>query len=293
MEEMWSNEFEEKLSQTISHPDCPQLYTRVGNQCLSVFFIGNSDCPEKYRRSVINAFVKRALTHSSTWKSITELRRVSQLLTSNGYPQKDIDDVIRRRMDAFMSENKLKTEEPSITLYYKNTMSTAHKEDEKAIKKIINNNVTPTRANTRLNLVIYYKSHKTANLIMKNSCLPPVSPLQKVNVVYQHKCTVGDCNHLNSRYIGFTTTTQSKRITAHLQDGAIRRHYVSEHFLLVRRQHIEKNTEILEKVNDIKRLKMTEAILIYFEEPTIYIQQQPEVSLPSKQPPPGRKQAVS
>ncbi|MPC27115.1 hypothetical protein E2C01_020276 [Portunus trituberculatus] len=97
-----------------------------------------SDCQEKYRRSVINAFVKRALTHSSIWKATNaELRGVSQLLTSNGYPQKDIDEVIRRRMDAFMSEHKLKTEEPSITLYYKNTMSTAYREDEKAIKKII------------------------------------------------------------------------------------------------------------------------------------------------------------
>ncbi|MPC92350.1 hypothetical protein E2C01_087433 [Portunus trituberculatus] len=81
---------------------------------------------EKYCLSVINAFVKHALTHSTTWKTTnTELRRVSQLFTSNGYPKKDIDDVIRRRIDAFMSKNKSKTKERNITLYYKNTMSTA------------------------------------------------------------------------------------------------------------------------------------------------------------------------
>lgn len=41
MEEMWNDNFELKLTHTISHPDCPQLYTRVGSLCLSVFFIGN------------------------------------------------------------------------------------------------------------------------------------------------------------------------------------------------------------------------------------------------------------
>ncbi|MPC51030.1 Cold shock protein [Portunus trituberculatus] len=102
-------------------------------------------------RSAVNAFVKRALTHSSTWKATNaELRRVSQLLTSNGYPQKDIDDVIRR-MDAFMSENKLKTKEPGITLYYKDTICTVYK-DEKAMKKIICSNSSQLELNsTHLN----------------------------------------------------------------------------------------------------------------------------------------------
>ena len=50
----------------------------------------------------------------------------------------------------------LKTEETSITLYYKNIVSIAYKKDEKAIKKIISYNVTPTSADTKLNLVIHY-----------------------------------------------------------------------------------------------------------------------------------------
>lgn len=41
IEEEWADNFEQQLSLTISHPDCPQLYTRVGSLCLSVFFIGN------------------------------------------------------------------------------------------------------------------------------------------------------------------------------------------------------------------------------------------------------------
>ncbi|MPC94714.1 hypothetical protein E2C01_089894 [Portunus trituberculatus] len=220
-------------------------------------------------------------------------------------------------MDAFMSENKLKTEEPSTTLYYKNIMSTANKEDEKAIKKIISNNVTPTSADTRHNLVIYYKSRKTANLVMKNSCLPTVSPLQKVNVVYQHKCILGDCSHLNSRYIAFTTTTLfvvqwnhacfgvrgvSKRAGSNLVHGpsvgwasslGLSSKMAQYAATTSARQHMEEKNDILEKVNDIKRFKMTEATLIYLKKPAINIQQQPQIFLPLKLPLPGRSQAVS
>ncbi|KAK8405520.1 hypothetical protein O3P69_001820 [Scylla paramamosain] len=93
-----------------------------------------------------------------------------------------------------------------------------------------------------------------------------------------------------SRYIGFTTTNLSKRITAHLQDGAIHRHYITEHELFLKRHHTENNTSILEKVSDIKRLRMTEATHIHLEKPSINIQQQ-EVSLPTKRLLPGRTQA--
>ncbi|MPC78635.1 hypothetical protein E2C01_073128 [Portunus trituberculatus] len=111
--------------------------------------------------------------------------------------------------------------------------------------------------------------------------------LQEVNVVYQHLCTVGDCSHLNSRYIGFTSTALSKRITAHLQDGAIRRHYMNEHGLIQKRHHMKSNTTILAKENDLRRLKMTETVHIHSEKPTINIQQQPESSLPYQRQPNG------
>ncbi|MPD04425.1 hypothetical protein E2C01_100111 [Portunus trituberculatus] len=117
---------------------------------------------------------------------------------------------------------------------------------------------------------------------MKNTYLPPTHSMQEVNVVYQHSCTIGDCSHLNSRYIGFTSTTLSKRITAHLQHGAIRRHYMNEHGLILKRHHMESNTTILAKGNDLIRLKMTEAVHIHSEKPTINILQQPESSLLSQ-----------
>ena len=185
-------------------------------------------------------------------------------------------------MDKFMTGSPPSQETPSIKLFNKNTMSSAYKDDERALKSILYKNVRPVEENTTLDLIIYYKSRKTAALVMKNSCLPTVNPLQEVNVLYQHKCSIGDCSRLTSRYIGFTTTTLSKRITAHLQDGAIRRHYMSEHGLILKRHHMEDNTSILERENDIKRLKMTEAVYIYSEKPSINIQQQPELSLPTR-----------
>ncbi|XP_027212624.2 uncharacterized protein [Penaeus vannamei] len=34
------------LNSTLSHPDCPRFYTRVGGQCLSVFYVGSSSWGE-------------------------------------------------------------------------------------------------------------------------------------------------------------------------------------------------------------------------------------------------------
>ncbi|XP_050717411.1 uncharacterized protein LOC126999050 [Eriocheir sinensis] len=155
-----------------------EVYVKATNFgfCLN----GASECPERYRRSVISAFVKRALTHTSVWAAAnTELKRVSQLLANNGYPQQEIDDGIKRRLDNFMSPEPKEKDPSRIILYYKNTMSSEYKEDEKTLKKIIHKNVTPTNPDTKLDLIIFHKSRKTANLIMRNSCLPPTSPLQE------------------------------------------------------------------------------------------------------------------
>ena len=124
---------------------------------------------------------------------------------------------------------------------------------------------------------------------MKNSCLPPTSQLQEVNLVYQYTCNIGDCSHLNSRYIGLTTTTLSKRISAHLQDGAIRRHHHINHGPRITRQQMEDNTRIVHRETDKRRLKMAEAVLIYTTKPAINIQVMPDLSLPSNRrtlPPP-------
>lgn len=263
-----------------------EVYVKSTN--LGFCLNGASECPEKYLLSVINSFVRRAFTHCSTWTATNlELNRISQLLSNNGYSKETIDATIRRHMDSYMHQHRKEEAKQQINLFYKNYMSSAYKEEEKTLKKIITNNVKPTDPDTKLNLVIYYKSRRTSNLVMRNSCLPPTTKLQEVNVVYQHTCTVGDCSRLNSRYIGFTTTTLSRRITAHLQDGAIKRHYRDSHGILLTRKHMDENTTIISKETNKRRLKMTEAVYINTDKPIINVQLQPEMTLPTRRHPTG------
>lgn len=60
-------------------------------------------------------------------------------------------------------------------------MTSQYEDHEKALTNIIHNNVKPMHSDAKLNLTIYYKTMRNASLIM-NSCLPPTSPLQEVNV---------------------------------------------------------------------------------------------------------------
>ena len=70
-----------------------------------------------------------------------------------------------------------------------------------------------------------YKSPKVSSFIVKNNLSMDPSPVKQTNVVYQYKCTHGDCaRQHNSSYIGLTTTTLGRRITMHLQDGGPKRH---------------------------------------------------------------------
>ena len=64
--------------------------------CLS----GDSECPSKYKTSVISSFVRRALSHSSTWNNVhQELEHITQQLVDDGYTNKDIQRVTRMTLD--------------------------------------------------------------------------------------------------------------------------------------------------------------------------------------------------
>lgn len=242
-----------------------------------------SECPEKYRRSVINSFVKRAFTHCSTWITVNkELQRISQVLTNNGYSKEEVDEVTRRYMNSYFQEKEKQDPRQEIRLYYKNYMTSAYSSEEKALKKIINTNVKPVDPNSQIKLIIYYKTKRTSSLILKNNCLPPTTTLQDVNLVYQYTCNYGDCSHRPSAYIGSTITTLSRRITAHLQDGAILRHHASNHpNTNFTRKILEDNTVILHKETSKSRLRMTEAVYIHLKKACINIQQLPQSTLPT------------
>ena len=105
-----------------------------------------------------------------------------------------------------------------------------------------------------------------------------------MNVVHQHTCSVGYCCCLSSRYIGHTTKTLSKNITVHFTVSANWRQYMHEHGIILKRKHLDNNTNIPEKDNDHKRLRMKEAVPIYSENSGIN-KPQAEYSLRSKRQP--------
>lgn len=74
-----------------------------------------------------------------------------------------------------------------------------------------------------------------------------MSSLQEMDVIYQHTCIIGDYSRFTLRYIGYTTTFLSKWISAHLQNGAMRRHSQEQHGLTLNRNHMDANTYILNK----------------------------------------------
>ena len=208
-----------------------------------------------------------------------EIKRSKQLLINNGYSNSEVDPEIRkflknlRKEHTQTTENENENENKVIhTIYYRNYMNEHYQKDEKALKEIIRENVT-MKSNDRLKLVIYYKSMKTSNLIMRNNLgRKKVRELAKTNVIYDYICQKGDCEHLPSRnvtYSGLTTCSLSRRLTFHLQDGAIQRHNVIAHEAKVTRKEIETFTRIRYQENNITRLSILEALIINLEDPEI------------------------
>lgn len=83
-------------------------------------------------------------------------------------------------------------------------------------------------------------------------------------------------------YIGNTTTSPSRRLTVHVQNGSIRNHTRETHDAPLTREMLEPNTEIIDNVSDAKRLKYLEAILyINIHKPPLNVQGINAIILPS------------
>ena len=230
----------------------------------------SSECPSRYKASVIRAFVKRAIRTSSTNKAMhDEFLRLKQLLVNNGYSNRDIDTEIYRQLNNQYSDNS--TNESRGTthhLYYRNFMSAEYEKDEKILKNIIKKNVMCRDKSDKLRLHIYYQSMKTKHLVMKNN---PVETkwLMRTNVVYQFDCPSEDCRPLKNSYVGYTCTTLSRRLTMHKQEGAIKTHMLQKHNIILTREQLVENTSILHSNHDPKRVEITEAIHIRDHAPSI------------------------
>ena len=236
---------------------------------------GKSECPDRYKETVILSYVKRAWTTCSSYEYfVSEIARVKQVLVNNSYSNTLIDKTIKNFLDKVHSSTPEdnKNTETAITVFYKNQMNSAYKIDETVIKKILKDNVRCKNEGSKLQLVIYYNNLKTKSMVMRNNLFSNKRDLSQSNIIYEFTCPVNECIHdpiLNNTYLGYTQCTLSRRLSYHLQNGAILTHFTSEHGRKIDRKASEQCLKIRYKEHDINRLEILEALMILIEKPEI------------------------
>ena len=241
--------------------------TNVGT-CLNA----RSECPDKYKASVITSYLNRAYKISSSWENmIQEIDKIKQLLINNDFNNSVVDYHINKFLDKKINpsnNNHDSQNKSNIDIFYQAQTHSNYKLDERVLKDIVYRNTQVVDPNKKLNLIIYYKNIKTHNLVMKNNLSPPPTVLQQSNVIYQFECPLSHGNVI-PRYVGFTQNKLSRRLTMHLQQGSIRNHFMDHHNSILTRETIVNNTTIIEKAQDRYHLAIKEALLIMNSNPII------------------------
>ena len=251
----------------------------------------NGECTDKYKRSVVSAYVHRALTHNQEWDGVDkELNRVRQLLTNNGYNGNLIEEVISQKISHFIEKkaNNRTEKEKTITVYHQMSYGTQHEKEVEALKNIIRRGVDVQKPFEHLSLRIYCRPNTTSSLIMRNSTTEKRSLEETTNVVYEFKCPVDACKHRTITYIGLTTTTLRRRMLAHRNHGAIHNHFIKEHDRKPLLTELMENTSIRHRESENKRLKIAEAVSIAIQHPVLNVQKDSDYVLPS-----ARKKTVT
>ena len=107
---------------------------------------------------------------------------------------------------------------------------------------------------------------------MRNNMTPKVRDIAKTHLVYDFQCKEGECAHLpnkQTRYTGLTTCTLSRRLSFHLQNGAIKEHFLDKHNRNITRAEIVNYTKARFYERDVRRLEILESLIIRFEDPDI------------------------
>ena len=118
------------------------VYTKPTNEGDCINF--HSIAPERYKMGVVKTFLHRAYEICSDWTTFnTEIERIRQVLNNNNFPIATIDEEIRKFLDKKCSPGLVTTDDQeTVTLFYKSQMTSAYKQEESSLHKIINENVT-------------------------------------------------------------------------------------------------------------------------------------------------------
>ena len=235
---------------------------------------GISECPDKYKETVILSYLKRAWTTCSSYSSFqSEIARVKQLLVNNSYTNRMIDNTIKAFMEKVNTQRPTKNDTEKTKVYYQNQMNSAYKVDEQVLKKIIKDNVKCKDNNNKLNIIIYYNNTKTKSLVMRNNLTRKKSrQLDHKNIIYHFSCPRDECirqQTVNNAYDGYTDCTLSRRLSMHLQNGAIKEHWLQVHGQKIDRKTIVECTKVRYREHDKTRLEILEALIILNEKPEI------------------------
>jgi predicted GIY-YIG superfamily endonuclease len=235
----------------------------------------HSIAPEQYKVGVVTTMLNRAYTICSEWDLFhAEVLRLQQLFTNNNFPSKLVDDVINKFLNRKFEEQINSEPENKINLYYRSQMSSQYKMEEKNIRKILEDNVTP-RDGSRINLSIYYRSRKLSSLLITNNLCKDSS---NSHVVYRYTCNFDRCQP-SQFYIGYTQTTLKQRMTTHAQNGSIQAHHKDAHSLKIKTADIMENITIMHRSQDKMELLIAEALYIKQEQPPLNNQREGETRI--------------
>ena len=254
-----------------------------------------SEAPLKYKTGVLHTLLSRArkICNSEEAK-YAEYTRIKTLLVNNNYPNYLCDKIIKKykEKDNITAEehgvitngnNMVNQSSPDISdssnprvddrtttnVYYRNQYHENYKQDELALKKIIRRHVCQIK--TKINVISYYKTKKTSNLLMKNN-LSSFSPSkdQKSHVIYEFKCQKGNCVSENNSYIGMTTCSLRNRMArGHIYQGSIFKHFRLVHGVSPNVEELIASTKIIYCPDDKRKLPIYEALFIRERKPAL------------------------
>ena len=243
------------------------------------------ECSVTYKRSVVAAFARRAITHCSSWSDVnTELDRIRQLLTNNGFSSTMIEKGISNQLNRFItSSNQIPPDiiAPTLKIFYKMFYHNKSQEEERAVKNIIKRGITPA-AGFQTKFVCFFQPSRTASLIMRNSHAPAKEPYDQTNVVYAFECPRRECTPFTTTYVGMTRTSLKRRMTYHRSQGGIYDHFYAVHQDRPSVQELLEHTKILDRASSYNKLLISEAVYIDSLKPSLNKQLQHHTVLPSR-----------
>lgn len=226
----------------------------------------DSYLPQDYKLAIIKTLVFRAHRTCSNWNLFDlEMKRITQNLINNNFPQYIIEKTINTTLSKLYNSSNPEDNTNSIPIYVRSNNAKTMKTDAKQLQHIIEK-TTISKSTKKIKISMYYKPQKLESLF---STRPKCADLSKSNVVYLYQCPEDGCQ---ATYIGYTSNTLQIRANQHRSSYQSKIH---EHFTTIHEKlppkHIHNNFKILYQNSNIKDVKLAECILIKTKKPNINV----------------------